>query len=259
MSETSSLDQLQVRASKAERDAHQLLAEHKNDQAFEAYRQAAFFYHQMGSYELAGHCYTKAGACWSKHIGHQLFRQAAAASEDAADEFLKAGNYELAIARLTDAALFYDKEGNAGKFSTCFYKAKQLSGRQIWKIFRSKSEPLKIRASAFIHGLLNFHSRFLWGYGEKPFRTLRAAALLILLSAAVFWCHPLRTPDGSVRRANFGEAFYLSVITFSTVGYGDYLPATKLTRAAAAFESLSGIVLTPLFLIALTRRYLRMT
>ena len=53
------------------------------------------------------------------------------------------------------------------------------------------------------------------------------------------------------------ESLYLSIVTYTTVGYGDYLPM-GWTRGVAGIEALSGMFLTPLFLIGLTRRYLRM-
>jgi hypothetical protein len=60
-----------------------------------------------------------------------------------------------------------------------------------------------------------------------------------------------------VQKIDLFESLYLSIITYTTVGYGDYLPMGWI-RAVAGLEALSGILFTPLFLIALTRRYLRM-
>jgi hypothetical protein len=60
-----------------------------------------------------------------------------------------------------------------------------------------------------------------------------------------------------VQKIDLFESFYMSITTYTTLGYGDYLPM-GWTRGIVAVEALSGIILTPLFLIALTRRYLRM-
>ena len=59
------------------------------------------------------------------------------------------------------------------------------------------------------------------------------------------------------RRLSFWEGLYFSTITFTTVGFGDYLP-TQWTRVLAVAEALSGMALVPLFLVGLTRSHLRM-
>lgn len=51
-------------------------------------------------------------------------------------------------------------------------------------------------------------------------------------------------------------ALYFSVITFATVGYGDWYPLGP-ARLVAALEGLAGVLLTASFLVALSRRYIR--
>ncbi len=97
----------------------------------------------------------------------------------------------------------------------------------------------------------------MWGYGEKPGRTLICNFFLISISAVVYWASGLIQVNGTQRAIEFGEALYFSVITFTTVGYGDFLPLGWV-REISAIEALSGVVMMPLFLIGLTRRYLRM-
>lgn len=41
----------------------------------------------------------------------------------------------------------------------------------------------------------------------------------------------------------FSDAVYLSIMTLSTVGYGDIVPATGLVRVVAAFQVMSGVLL----------------
>ena len=49
---------------------------------------------------------------------------------------------------------------------------------------------------------------------------------------------------GGVSRAlNFPEAVYFSVVTLSTVGYGDIMPVSNFARALASLEVVSGVLL----------------
>jgi hypothetical protein len=52
----------------------------------------------------------------------------------------------------------------------------------------------------------------------------------------------------------FLHSLYLSVITFTTVGYGDVLPIGRLSHFTAACEALSGIFFFGLFVFTLGRR-----
>jgi voltage-gated potassium channel len=49
--------------------------------------------------------------------------------------------------------------------------------------------------------------------------------------------------DGVVRAISFPESLYFSLMTLSTVGYGDIAPATSAIRVVAAVEIVSGILL----------------
>jgi voltage-gated potassium channel Kch len=53
----------------------------------------------------------------------------------------------------------------------------------------------------------------------------------------------------------FLEALYFSIVTITTLGYGDYVPSNALTRIMASLQALSGLFFTSLFLVALVRRY----
>ena len=57
-------------------------------------------------------------------------------------------------------------------------------------------------------------------------------------------------------KPNFPQALYFSVITFTTVGYGDITP-TGMTKAMAMIEVFCGIFIVPIFIVGLSRKYLR--
>jgi hypothetical protein len=81
------------------------------------------------------------------------------------------------------------------------------------------------------------------------FGLFATVGLEIWLSAFIYWV--LRVAD------NFEAALYLSTITFSTVGYGDIIPAAQW-RLVAALEGITGFLIigwsTAYLVTASTRR-----
>lgn len=55
---------------------------------------------------------------------------------------------------------------------------------------------------------------------------------------------------------SLSQAFYYSVVTFSTIGYGDYTSCDTLVRIVSSIEGLFGVLGGGALLIALTRTYL---
>ena len=54
---------------------------------------------------------------------------------------------------------------------------------------------------------------------------------------------------------SYARMFYFSAVTITTLGYGDIVPITSLSRTLVAFESNAGIVLIGLFLNSLSREH----
>ncbi|OYR42880.1 pentapeptide repeat-containing protein, partial [Halorubrum sp. Eb13] len=53
------------------------------------------------------------------------------------------------------------------------------------------------------------------------------------------------------------NGLYFSIITFSTIGYGDFYPASPVSRLLVGFESLAGALLIALFVFVIGRRVAR--
>ena len=52
----------------------------------------------------------------------------------------------------------------------------------------------------------------------------------------------------------FGDSLYFSVVTITTLGYGDFSPISALGKTIAAFETLLGVILMGLFLLSVSNQ-----
>ena len=74
-------------------------------------------------------------------------------------------------------------------------------------------------------------------------------ALLVIIFACLYRIADMSMPvpqfrvDGVSERITFIEALYFSVVSITTVGYGDISPAAPLVRALAAIEIVCGILM----------------
>ena len=255
-------------ATALEREAHRLRGERKIDQAFQTFDQAAKLYQEANEPLKAAVCFSSAATCWNIHTGWQPLRNAATRNELAAFQAIKAKDFSYAETLFSEAALLYEKEGDFTKYSSCYRRAKDARLMRLWKTFTqtqgSAAGAIGLqtpswwdRASTFLGWLFGAMNRLVWGYGELPFRTFGIALGIMIVSALCYHASGMTLAHGLLRKIDLFESFYLSIVTYTTVGYGDYLPV-GWTRAVAGLEALSGILLTPLFMISLTRRYLRM-
>lgn len=146
----------------------------------------------------------------------------------------------------------------AGEYYYKKRKAMMLESLQPWKGFRnatfrmSKKERKLFRLKKFFSGFSDVFNYLCWGFGEKPSRTLVISLAVILLSTGMYYFNENTTTDTIV------ESLYFSVVSFTTLGFGDITQKSSFLRLFSAFESLSGLVLMGLFLAGYaskTKRY----
>lgn len=76
----------------------------------------------------------------------------------------------------------------------------------------------------------------------RSMRLLLTVLSLLFVAAGLFYSVEVRrNPDVS----NFGNAFYFTVITLTTVGFGDIVPVTRAGRWVTVAAVLAGIILIP--------------
>ncbi|MDY6930812.1 MAG: pentapeptide repeat-containing protein [Halobacteriota archaeon] len=147
------------------------------------------------------------------------------------------------------------------------------------EFYYSEMECKRKEMGFFQRQFWNFFYRLLCGYGERPFRVIEASLGLIIVFAVLYFfsgimlvgaelpTHTMINYDLNISNANlsgidyslfkdFLWCCYTSVITFTTLGYGDVHPI-GCSRLFAAIESALGIFMTALFIFVFGRKMLR--
>jgi ion channel/pentapeptide repeat protein len=109
--------------------------------------------------------------------------------------------------------------------------------------------------------LASYALDLLWGYGERPWRLMACALAFCALCAACYFFTGIRLGDRCVAGGDAlpaaehaFECLYFSVVTFTTVGYGDVTPCGAASRALAALEAFAGVFAMGLFVTANVRK-----
>ncbi|MEW5869273.1 MAG: potassium channel family protein [Chloroflexota bacterium] len=100
----------------------------------------------------------------------------------------------------------------------------------------------------FLFVLYQFIKR-LWSFLKDPeFRGLLVFVLLILLAGALFY--------HKVEGWNFLDALYFSVITLTTIGYGDFAPQTPAGKIFTMLYILVGLGVLAVFVTSIAEHAL---
>ncbi len=128
----------------------------------------------------------------------------------------------------------------------------------------------KVPDKKWILNLRDYLSNLLFdwtsGYGERLRRIGGWTLLTVIGSMIVYWL------DGGVRNTTTGlttsvwnqpvlesglNSLYFSIVTFTTLGYGDYQPISMVARITAGIESLVGVFIVGIFVYSLGKQISR--
>ncbi len=249
-----------------EKEASEAFSNNDYEKAFGSFRKAADIYRERGDHKLSALCFVSAASCWSLKSEEKTFYNSAQAFEDAAKESEKSGDLEYAALLYKYAGINYERDGELRRFSDCSYLSKECSRKFLTYSFFSPGRIRTITESGYGRGAGSVLKRFfpwllltfswaIWGHGERPIRSFLTVVVIVLASAVLYSLGKL-VSGGQVFRPDILDALYFSVVTFTTVGYGDMVPV-GFSKLVAMIEVFSGVFIMPLFVIALTRKYLR--
>ena len=191
--------------------------------------------------------------------------------------FLLLKNNFRSIGKYEDESWAFTKEKKMERmsFSLPYYK----------KILKADGKKEKfpilkwIKKGNFLKWVISGFSNMIYGYGEKPWNVIRAAAVIIVLFAFSFGLIGIANPEiielngtaiqqnsGNIINLaskgflksnvirNFPDSLYFSTITFTTLGYGDFRPLEGWGRILAGSEAFIGAFMMALFVYTFARR-----
>ncbi|UCC92871.1 MAG: pentapeptide repeat-containing protein [Thermoplasmata archaeon] len=103
----------------------------------------------------------------------------------------------------------------------------------------------------------------LCGYGERPTRVIFWWFAFTFTFAIIYFTGQLIQYSDGVTEIDFGTlsgfltCFYFSVVTFTTLGFGDISPVTDLGRGVASVEAFTGAFMIALFVLVFGRKMIR--
>jgi len=249
-----------------EKEAHEFLAREKIGEAYDSFKKAGCLYKEKGAHKEAALCLASAASCWAVKSGERMFHNSSLAYEEAAKEAELAGDLEYASLLYRQAAINFERDMEFFSFSDSFYRSRECLRKFLTKSLVTPQKIHDISAAGIERGAYGIMKRLflclsltfsalIWGHGERPNRAFSSGIVLIFLSA-LFYMHGNLTNGAVIFKPNFFQALYFSVITFTTVGYGDFTPV-GITKLVAMTEVLSGIFIVPVFIVGLSRKFLR--
>jgi len=197
---------------------------------------------------------------------------------EAQEIYLLLKNNFHGIGQYEDESWAFTKERDMERLSQSFpyykvdlkYKSKKENFLPILKW---------IRKGNFKKWIISTFSNMIYGYGEKPWNVIFSAGILIFIFALLFSLIGIGNPEiielkgtgiyqnsgnivdlaskGFLKNnviRNFPDCLYFSLITFTTLGYGDFRPLEGWGRILAGSEAFIGAFMMALFVYTFARR-----
>jgi hypothetical protein len=191
----------------------------------------------------------------------------ASVNEQAARESLSAGRKKDALEKFEEAEEVYrtlrQAYDGAGRFEQAgvFFRREMTMRRMLlpmWSLDRLWSKLVDTFCA----------------YGESPPRVIVSATLINLIVAVIFWLVGINGPDVGLNREDgrigidlgasvmnnvlsYFHCVYYSVVTFTTLGYGEMTPPTLLTRNLAAGHAFMGAFMMAMFVAVFGKKMTR--
>lgn len=126
--------------------------------------------------------------------------------------------------------------------------------------YHQDREDFVSRTKAYINYIFLSLNDFIWGYGLKLSRLFRAALTIIFIFASIIYLftdaeYISTTIQGNVLEdLSFLDSLYVSYTNFITIGYGNYIPNSTVTKIIFITENTLGFIFLGFLVSGVYRR-----
>ncbi|KVX03116.1 potassium channel family protein [Shewanella frigidimarina] len=175
-------------------------------------------------------------------LAAEYFNKAIDAAEKCHEDF------NLILELVRSVRIQYELSANEEKAAEAYLKENEIKYRTC-----------NSKRSKFVHCILKNTS----DYCQNPYKVAKWSIIVVCVSTLIFSIFGIKGPCGeqSFWYENkewfevLWDSLYFSIITFTTLGYGDFSPNGIVSRVFAELLAISGLLLTSLFLVSLVRKY----
>ena len=118
-----------------------------------------------------------------------------------------------------------------------------------------------LKDKKYFKWISNMFLNLVAGYGERPLRVLIWWAGIILGYSFIYYFYNgiyIRIVNNiNSYNPKFLEALYFSIVTFTTLGFGDLAPKPGFFQLFASFEALLGAIFMAMFIFVFARKMIR--
>lgn len=143
------------------------------------------------------------------------------------------GTYQTAAENYKRFRVLFQNNGHRTEASEAFYNERLYELKYNFGRIDLKKTFQLLRKGDFYFGIphlkdnlvrvgtlvSDYLSYIVWGFGERPSRTIICSLLLVLMYTGLYYFSGISTVGGNVV-----NSFYLSTIMFTTLGFGDFNP-----------------------------------
>ncbi len=218
------------------------------------------------------------------HIEGHIIQENKKSYDRAKEIYITLKNNFHSIGRYDDESWAYIKERDMEKLSYSFTNSEENDTYRFVSNMKNIFDRFLLKIKFFTKWLFSKKSlnwlklviaSFIYGYGENPWRVIRFALIIIFLFAIILNFSGIVISDRTnliiefIKESqgdeytlkylgpilgSFLNCLYFSVVTFTTLGYGDFQPAVGLSRFFVSLESIIGAITMALFVYTFARR-----
>jgi len=144
---------------------------------------------------------------------------------------------------------YFRQEGIYNISGEYYYREKLMEAKCNWK------------DKKYFEWIFNMFLNLVAGYGERPLQVLVWWAGIIFGYAVIYYFYNgiyIRIANNIASyNPKFLEALYFSIVTFTTLGFGDLAPKPGFFQIFASFEALLGAIFMAMFIYVFARKMIR--